>query len=255
MLTRISLILAIVAGLAVGGINFVKIKATITDLRTNLQQQTDRANTAEHSLAKAKTELAKTTDELTQTKQSLETSKASEAKAVAEAAAQTKKVAQLSDDLAKTRKDRDQAQGDLSAYTVLGFTPKQVMDLGNQLKQTQENLDISQEEKKVLQRKLTRVQTELAKIQTPDYHVILPASLVGKIVVTDPKWDFVVLNVGEDQGVLQDGELLVNRNGRLVAKVKVSSVQHNRSIANVVPGWKLGEVIEGDQVIPAYPSS
>ena len=28
-----------------------------------------------------------------------------------------------------------------------------------------------------------------------------------------------------------------------------------RSVANVLPGWQLGEVMEGDQVIPAYPES
>ena len=64
-----------------------------------------------------------------------------------------------------------------------------------------------------------------------------------------------MLNVGEDQGVLQYGELLVNRNGKLVAKVRVSTVEKDRSVANVLPGWQLGEVMEGDQVIPAYPAS
>jgi archaellum component FlaG (FlaF/FlaG flagellin family) len=78
--------------------------------------------------------------------------------------------------------------------------------------------------------------------------------LVGKVLVTDPKWDFVVLNVGEDQGVLDNGELLVSRDGKLVAKVKITSVQKDRSIANIEPGSKLGEVLEGDKVIPAYPS-
>jgi len=35
----------------------------------------------------------------------------------------------------------------------------------------------------------------------------------------------------------------------------VRSVEKDRSIANVVPGWKLGEVIEGDAVSPAHPAS
>jgi len=78
---------------------------------------------------------------------------------------------------------------------------------------------------------------------------------MGKIMVADPKWNFVVLNVGENQGVLEDGELLVNRDGRLVAKVKIQSVQKDRSIANVLPGWSMGEIFEGDQVIPAHPAS
>ena len=68
----------------------------------------------------------------------------------------------------------------------------------------------------------------------------LPAGLKGKVLVADPKWNFVVLNVGEDQGVLERGELLVNRNGKLVAKVVVRSVQKDRCIANVLPGWELG---------------
>ena len=64
-----------------------------------------------------------------------------------------------------------------------------------------------------------------------------------------------MLNVGEDNGVLKYGELLVNRNGRLVAKVRVSNVEKDRSVANVVPGWQLGELMEGDLVIPAHPAS
>jgi len=65
----------------------------------------------------------------------------------------------------------------------------------------------------------------------------------------------VVLDVGEDQGVISDGELLVSRQGKLVAKVVVRSVQKDRCIANLVPGWKLGEVIEGDEVSPAHPAT
>ena len=83
----------------------------------------------------------------------------------------------------------------------------------------------------------------------------MPANLKGKILVADPKWEFIVVDVGENQGVLEDGELLVNRNGKLIAKVRVRSVQKDRSIANVLPGWKLGDLMEGDQVIAATPAS
>jgi hypothetical protein len=65
----------------------------------------------------------------------------------------------------------------------------------------------------------------------------------------------VILNVGEDQGALRYGELLINRQGKLVAKVKITTVEKNRSYANVEPGWQLGEILEGDQAIPAYPQS
>jgi hypothetical protein len=64
-----------------------------------------------------------------------------------------------------------------------------------------------------------------------------------------------VLDIGENQGVLEDGELLVSRDGKLVAKVVVRTIEKDRCIANIIPGWKLGEVIEGDQVSPAHPAS
>ena len=68
--------------------------------------------------------------------------------------------------------------------------------------------------------------------------------------MVDPKWDFVVLDIGDDQGVSADGELLVSREGKLVAKVIVRSLEKDRCIANIIPGWKLGEMIEGDEVTP-----
>ena len=77
----------------------------------------------------------------------------------------------------------------------------------------------------------------------------------GKILVVDPKWEFVVLSFGEEQGAKRDGELLVSRNGRLVAKVVIRGIEKDRCIANVMPGWTFGEVAEGDLVIPAHPES
>ena len=73
----------------------------------------------------------------------------------------------------------------------------------------------------------------------------------GKVLVVDAKWGFVVLDVGDKQGALQNGVLLVQREGKLVGKVKISNVLPERSVANVVQGqgWTLPDVREGDQVI------
>ncbi|HET7625157.1 MAG TPA: hypothetical protein VFM25_07820 [Verrucomicrobiae bacterium] len=255
MLTRISLIVAIVAGLAVGGINFIKVKEKITTLMTERDNERTQKETAQRDLASTKKELAKTTADLTQTKQTLETTTSERDKAVAQAASQKKRADQLTDELATTKKDRDNAKAALESYVASGLTSQQVVNLANDLKKARETIAGAQDENKVLDRKIKKLQTELAVYKTPDYVVLLPPNLKGKIVVSDPKWNFVVLNVGEDQGVLENGEFLVNRDGRLVAKVRVTSVQKDRCIANVMPGWRLGEVLEGDQVIPAHPAS
>ena len=254
MLIRISLIVAIIAGLAVGALNFTKIKGTITDLRTHLHEQTTRADTAERSLAKTTSDLKKTTAALDQTKKDLDATKKERDAAVASADTLKKQIATLQENLNKAEKDLTEANIQLDLYHQAFPTPQLALSVAKDMKALTERVDVIEDEKKVLQRQLTRVQNELNVYKNPDHPVELPASLVGKVLVADPKWDFVVLSVGEEQGAQEHGEMLVSRDGKLVAKIKITSVQKDRSIANVLPGSKLGEVLEGDQVIPAYPS-
>ncbi len=255
MLIRISLIVAILAGLAVGVLNFVKVKEKITTLQSDLARETEAHKKFETDFHFTKSSLDKTNVILKQTIANLEASTADKEKAQADLAAQTKRADKLTDDLTKTRQERDSAQQDLSAYKATGLSPEQIIVINKEIKKLQETLAGTQEENKILAQKIKKLENELARYIEPDKPVFLPASLRGKVLVTDPKWNFVVLNVGENQGVLEYGEFLVNRNGKLVAKVVVRTVQKDRSIANVLPGWELGEVMEGDQIIPAHPAS
>jgi hypothetical protein len=255
MLMRISLIVAIIAGLAVGTLNFVKVKEKITTLQSDLDRETKAHKEFEGKYTSTKRELDKTKTELAQTKTTLEATTAAKDKAESDLAAQTKRADKLTEDLNKTRQERDAAQADLAAYKATGVTPQQILSMNKEFKAVQDNLVVANTENKLLAQKIKKLESRLAVYEIPDYFVTLPANLKGKVLVTDPKWNFVVLNIGEDQGVLERGELLVNRDGKLVAKVIVRTVQKDRSIANVMPGWELGEVMEGDQVIPAHPAS
>jgi hypothetical protein len=255
MLTRISLIVAIIAGLAVGVLNFLQVKEKITKLEADLKTETEAHQKFEKQYTDTKKTLDKTTAELKQTKTMLEAATTAKDKAEADLAVQTKRGEKLTEDLNKTRQERDAAQADLAAYKATGVTPQQILGMNKEFKSVQDNLAVANTENKILTQKIKKLETELAVYRDPNFFVTLPANLKGKVLVTDPKWNFVVLNVGEDQGVLERGELLVNRDGKLVAKVVVRTVQKDRCIANVMPGWELGEVMEGDQVIPAHPAS
>jgi len=255
MLIRISLIVAIAAALFAGAWNVVKVREKITTLITQRDDERGKKQQALSDLSKTRNDLTKSQDSLKQATNELADAKTEREKAVVTAAAQTKRADELSDKLAKTSQERDDAQTKLAAYQATGITAEQVGKLSRELKDAKEAVEIVNEEKLVLQRALTRLQARLAKYEGPDPTIRLRADLRGKILVVDPKWDFVVLNIGQDQGVLENGELLVSREGKLVAKIIVRSVERNRCIANVVPGWKLGEVIEGDEVSPAHPAS
>ena len=255
MLIRISLIVAIVAALAAGTLNIFQVRDKIGTLITQRNDERGQKEKALGDLANTQKELAKTKDNLTQTQQELTDTKSQRDKAVAEAKEQIKRASDLSDKLAKLTQEFNDSQAQLAAYTATTLSPDQVMSLSKTLKNTQTALEVAKEENIVLQRTVGRLNSQLAGFVGTNYVVKLRASLEGKIVAVDPKWNFVVLNVGEDQGVLEDGEMLVSRDGKLVAKVIVRSVQKDHSIANLVPNWRLGDVIEGDEVTPAHPAS
>ena len=255
MLIRISLIVAIAAGLIAGALNIVKVRDKITTLITQRDDFHTQRDQVQAQLNTTKKDLAKTKDDLTQTQQELTDTKTQRDKAVAEAKTQTTRADGLADKLTKTTQERDDAQAKLAAYQATGLTADQVGSLNKSLNSTRNELEAVKEENGVLQRTVNRLQAQINELIGTNYVVTLRADLRGKIVAVDPKWDFVVLNIGGDEGVLNDGEMLVSRDGKLVAKVIVRSVQKDRSIANVVPGWQLGDIIEGDEVTPAHPAS
>ena len=78
--------------------------------------------------------------------------------------------------------------------------------------------------------------------------IVLP-SLSGKVAAVDPKWDFIIVDMGANHGLLKNGELSISREGRLVARVKVSRVETDYAIANVMAGFKKSDIHEGDAVL------
>ena len=255
MLTRISLVVALLAALAVGVVNVVFVKDKINTIVTDRDTQRSDKVTAIAAREKAEKNLVKAEKELDQSKQELAEANTEREKAVATAAQQIKKAEELSDKLAKTSQDLNDTQTKLAAYLATSVTAEQVGLLSKAVKTSKEELDIANEEKLVFQRQRDRIQARLDKYEGTKKDVLLPPKLRGKIVVVDAKWDFVVLNIGLMQGAIEDGELLVSREGRLVAKIIVRTVEKDRCIANIMPGWKLGELIEGDDVTPAHPAS
>jgi hypothetical protein len=256
MLMRISLIVAILAALGAGTLNVLQVRDKINTLITQRDDYHTTLTQTQATLATTKKDLATTQKNLADTQQQLADAQTARKKAEDTAAAQIKRADDLSDKLTKATQDRDAAQADLAAYKATGKSPEEILKLVALIKQDQDTIAAINDEKKVLARNLLRVQNQLNELLgTANYVVKLPADLKGRVVVVDPKWDFVVLNIGDEQGVLQDGELLVSRNGKLVAKVVVRTVEKDRCIANIVPGWKLGDVFEGDVATPAHPAS
>ncbi len=246
---RTCLIAAVVLGLAVAGLNLIVVRDKINVLVDDRNDQRTKKEFAQNSLTATNKILVKTTKELTTTKQDLAKTTDELTKSQADNAELTKRADGLADSLKKTQGERDKAQNDLAAWNAVGVPLEKIKATLASLKTVTQERDAILEEKKILFANYTKVKTELEYLTNPEKVPELPAGLKGKVLVADPKYEFVVLDIGEKQGVLKYGQMLVNRNGKLVAKVQIRSVQSDRSIANVMPGWKLSEVMEGDQVL------
>src|ERR1035438_4612916 len=167
MLIRISLIVAIIAGLAVGGLNFVKVKEKITILQHDLKTEADAHKEFQGKFNVAQKDLNKTTAELKQTKAELEASNAAKEKAEADVATLTKRADKLTEDLNKTRQEREDAQQQLAAFKALGLTPQQIAGMDKAYKAVQDNLAVSETENKVLMQEIRKVKTQLAVFVDP----------------------------------------------------------------------------------------
>lgn len=104
------------------------------------------------------------------------------------------------------------------------------------------------EEKEILIRQMDQIRYELGRFVGPTTKVVMPDGIEGAVQAIDSDWGFVIVDLGQKDGARENGELLVSREGKLVGKIQISSVEENRSIANVVPGWLQSDIQVGDVV-------
>lgn len=96
---------------------------------------------------------------------------------------------------------------------------------------------------------ITRVSGKIAESKAR----IKGNSFAATVATVDNDWGFIVINAGEQSGLAGDSELLLTRNGRMLGKVLVSSLEANQAIAELVPGSLVAGVRAqaGDVVILA----
>ena len=249
MLTRVFVSLALVAGLAVILLTQFMIRPhvqQIIDTRdqygVNWTNETRRANKLTQEKKELGEKLVATESELKETKISLENE-------TARANQQEQRANGLQTDLTQTQAKLLTTQQNLAAWDALGLTVDQVRGLIASEKDLRQVNAVLKDEKVILMRENARLAGIIKDILGPEDEVPLPAGTRGMVLVVDPKWRFVVLDLGEAKGVSKNGVLMVSRDGKLVAKVKIMTVYSDRCIANVMPGWDLGEIMEGDLVI------
>lgn len=248
MLLRIALIVALLAGLGVAAVSHFMVSEKITTITSERDDYQTRMTTAQEAEASAKKQVKKTTEDLRATNTRLATATNELAVQTTRANQQERRANDAASALETAARERNEALQELASWRALQITVDQVSNVIATVKRVTLERDVYADEKTVLLRQNSKLQAKLDYYEDPIKPIVMREGLKGKVVAIDPKWDFIVLDIGAEQGALEKGEMFVNRDGKLVAKVRIASVQQNRSIANILPDWRLGEIMEGDQV-------
>lgn len=78
--------------------------------------------------------------------------------------------------------------------------------------------------------------------------VIIDPNLEGRVLQVNKDWNFVILNLGANK-VRESMEFLVARDDKFIARLQVSKVFKNVSIAEILPDRQTGPIEAADRVI------
>lgn len=120
----------------------------------------------------------------------------------------------------------------------------QVADLTTQVSTLQDNLAQVEEERNSLDAQLKKCEGEL----NPST-VTMPLGTKAKIVYANADWNFVVIDIGSNQGAQPTAEMIVHRDDNMIGKIRLSAVRDDVTIAEVLPEFQKETVKEGDNVL------
>lgn len=248
---RLILFLVILASAGVIVIGEIKLKPHLDSLAEKQKKTSDDLTKEQQERTKQETRAKGAEQERDGLKEDLRQAKMSEADAIKVAAAEKQKAVAAAQETNKAKQETATIKAMSVEYFDLqkdGLTPPVIKRIHAELPKATNELSTLKSEQRVLMTQHIKATGELQAFLNPKGAVVLP-SLSGKVTAVDPKWDFVILDMGANHGLLKNGELSISREGKLVARVKVSRVETDYAIANVMPGFKRSEIREGDAVL------
>ena len=173
MLLRISLIVAILAGLGAVAVSHLKVKTGIEDLTASRDDFKTKLETTQTDLAKKKKDLATTTDSLRVASSQLNQATNDLATMTTTAKQQERRANEAAANLEKAMKERNSAQEELAGFKALDVKPEQIKKLVTDLGQTTKERDAFAGENEVLLRNNLKLQSDLKKYINPDEPVAM----------------------------------------------------------------------------------
>jgi len=253
-MARVFLIFSILIGLGAAFLGF-KAKTQADALQADLQTQKANVATAQGKQKKAETDAAQAKKELEDAKTEIEAKAKELADAKAAETAAKSDLAKVQEDVRSKEAELakvEQARKELEAK-IGPVPPEQLASKNQELTDAKTKLETEIAEatqlRDTFKRKAEEAESQFAAKdrQIQEYKSgYVRNGLAGKVLAYNPGWNFVVLSLGDKAGLKSGVQLVVTRSGAMVGKVKVTTVEPNTSIADVLPGT----IARGDSVQP-----
>ena len=136
--------------------------------------------------------------------------------------------------------------------TTLQNVAEKIKQLESDLETAKQDLATRKTELEVVNKKVAanEVRIEKAeKVQTDRLSSIGRNATEGLITAVNTDWGFVLVNIGKDQGVQGDSQLIVQRDGIRIGNLNVVSIQPGLTVADINQKGLSGSVEPGDIVI------
>ena len=136
--------------------------------------------------------------------------------------------------------------------TTLQNVAEKIKQLESDLETAKQDLATRKTELEVVNKKVAanEVRIEKAeKVQTDRLSSIGRNATEGLITAVNKDWGFVLVNIGKDQGVQGDSQLIVQRDGIRIGNLNVVSIQPGLTVADINQKGLSGSVEPGDKVI------
>ena len=115
-------------------------------------------------------------------------------------------------------------------------------------RETEAQLVITMKEKGILEAKISKLTKKTGTFELERIVVKTTPILVGRVLMVNREYDFIVADLGRGDNVKLGDVLSVYRNEKFIARVQVERLEENICAAAVLPGWQNVEFNESDEV-------
>jgi len=200
-----------------------------------------------------------TNDDLTSTKGTLKSTEENLTEQKAKNQELTLQADKLSKDLATTQGDLESTNSKLKITAEQlqtiedGLKGKKPDELFQEINDLSEKIKVAEGEQKMLSAAKEKTETELKKLRE-QVEMTKPGgsktmSLSGRILAVNPTWNFVILDLGKNDRIVEGLTMVIYRGEKMIGKIKTVTVDAQTSVADVLPGTPATAIEVGDQVV------